>query len=57
MRSSAKDIKNARLSWQEVKRCGTISTRTYTCSIKEADWHMMQMRRSPELRNIKLEKL
>jgi hypothetical protein len=50
-------VKNARLTWQEVKNDGTISTRSYSCSAKEADWHLMQMRKSPNLRNIKMEKL
>jgi hypothetical protein len=51
------DIKNIRLTWQEVKNDGTISTRSYSCSDKEATWHLMQMRKSSSLRNIKMEKL
>lgn len=51
------DVKNVRLSWQEVKSDGTISNRTYACDDKAASWHLMQMRKSPSLRNIKMEKL
>lgn len=51
------DVKNVRLSWQEVKSDGTISNRTYACDDKSASWHLMQMHKSPSLRNIKLEKL
>ena len=57
MRLKAKDVKNIRLTWQEVKSDGTISSRTYACDDKSASWHLMQMRKSPSLRNIKLEKL
>ena len=51
------DVKNVRLTWQEVKNDGTISNRTYACDDKSASWHLMQMRKSPSLRNIKMEKL
>jgi hypothetical protein len=51
------DIKNIRLTWQEVKNDGTISNRSYACDDKSAGWHLMQMRKSPSLRNIKMEKL
>jgi hypothetical protein len=51
------DIKNIRLTWQEVKNDGTISNRSYACDDKSASWHLMQMRKSPSLRNIKMEKL
>jgi hypothetical protein len=53
----AKDIKNIRLTWQEVKNDGTISNRSYACDDRSASWHFMQMRKSPSLRNIKMEKL
>jgi hypothetical protein len=53
----SKDIKNIRLTWQEVKNDGTISNRSYACDDKSASWHLMQMRKSPSLRNIKMEKL
>lgn len=51
------DIKNIRLTWQEVKNDGTISNRSYACDDKSASWHLMQMRKSSSLRNIKMEKL
>jgi hypothetical protein len=51
------DIKNIRLTWQEVKNDGTISNRSYACDDKSASWHLLQMRKSPSLRNIKMEKL
>ena len=51
------DIKNIRLTWQEVKNDGTISNRSYACDDKSASWHLMQMRKSPSLRNIKMTKL
>ena len=51
------DVKNVRLSWQEVKSDGKISTRTYTCDHKSAQWHLDQMRKSPSLKNIRMEKL
>jgi hypothetical protein len=51
------DAKNVRLTWQEVKSDGTISNRTYACSDKAASWHLMQMRKSPSLRNIKMTKI
>lgn len=57
MRLKAKDIKNIRLTWQEIKNDGTISNRSYACDDKSASWHLMQMRKSPSLRNIKMEKL
>ena len=57
MKLKAKDIKNIRLTWQEVKNDGTISNRSYACDDKSASWHLMQMRKSPSLRNIKVEKL
>jgi hypothetical protein len=57
MKLKAKDIKNIRLTWQEVKNDGTISNRSYACYDKSASWHLMQMRKSPSLRNIKMEKL
>lgn len=57
MRLKAKDVKNIRLTWQEVKSDGTISSRTYACDDKSASWHLMQMRKSPSLRNIRMEKL
>jgi hypothetical protein len=53
----AKDIKNIRLTWQEVKNDGTISNRSYACDDRSASWHLMQMRKSSSLRNIKMEKL
>jgi hypothetical protein len=53
----AKDIKNIRLTWQEVKSDGTISNRSYACDDRTASWHLMQMRKSSSLRNIKMEKL
>jgi hypothetical protein len=57
MKLKAKDIKNIRLTWQEVKNDGTISNRSYACDDKSASWHLMQMRKSPTLKNIKMEKL
>jgi hypothetical protein len=57
LKLKAKDIKNIRLTWQEVKNDGTISNRSYACDDKSASWHLMQMRKSPSLRNIKMEKL
>lgn len=57
MKLKAKDVKNVRLTWQEVKNDGTISNRSYACDDKSASWHLMQMRKSPSLRNIKMEKL
>jgi hypothetical protein len=57
MKLKAKDIKNIRLTWQEVKNDGTISNRSYACDDKSASWHLMQMGKSPSLRNIKMEKL
>jgi hypothetical protein len=57
MKLKTKDIKNIRLTWQEVKNDGTISNRSYACDDKSASWHLMQMRKSPSLRNIKMEKL
>lgn len=57
MKLKAKDIKNIRLTWQEVKNDGTISNRSYACDDKSASWHLMQMRKSPSLKNIKMEKL
>ena len=57
MKLKAKDIKNIRLTWQEVKNDGTISNRSYACDDKSASWHLMQMRKSPSLRNIRMEKL
>jgi hypothetical protein len=53
----AKDIKNIRLTWQEVKNDGTISNRSYACDDRTASWHLMQMRKSASLRNIRMEKL
>jgi hypothetical protein len=53
----AKDIKNIRLTWQEVKNDGTISNRSYACDDRTASWHLMQMRKSSSLRNIRMEKL
>jgi hypothetical protein len=57
MKLKAKDIKNIRLTWQEVKNDGTISNRSYACDDKSASWHLMQMNKSSSLRNIKMEKL
>jgi hypothetical protein len=57
LKLKAKDIKNIRLTWQEVKNDGTISNRSYACDDKSASWHLMQMHKSPSLRNIKMEKL
>ena len=57
MKLKAKDIKNIRLTWQEVKNDGTISNRSYACDDKSASWHLQQMRKSSSLRNIKMEKL
>lgn len=57
MKLKAKDIKNIRLTWQEVKNDGTISNRSYACDDRSASWHLMQMRKSSSLRNIKMEKL
>ena len=57
MKLKAKDIKNIRLTWQEVKNDGTISNRSYACDDKSASWHLMQKRKSPSLRNIKMEKM
>lgn len=57
MKLKAKDIKNIRLTWQEVKSDGTISNRSYACDDRSASWHLMQMRKSSSLRNIKMEKL
>lgn len=57
MKLKTKDIKNIRLTWQEVKNDGTISNRSYACDDKSASWHLMQMRKSPNLRNVKMEKL
>lgn len=57
MKFKKTDAKNVRLTWQEVKSDGTISNRTYTCDDKSAQWHLDQMRKSPTLKNIKMEKL
>lgn len=57
MKLKAKDIKNIRLTWQEVKNDGTISNRSYACDDRTASWHLMQMRKSSSLRNIRMEKL
>ena len=57
MKLKAKDIKNIRLTWQEVKNDGTISNRSYACDDKSASWNLQQMRKSSSLRNIKMEKL
>jgi hypothetical protein len=57
LKLKAKDIKNIRLTWQEVKSDGTISNRSYACDDRSASWHLMQMRKSSSLRNIKMEKL
>jgi hypothetical protein len=57
MKLKSKDVKNVRLTWQEVKNDGTISNRSYACDDKSASWHLMQMRKSPSLRSIKMEKL
>lgn len=57
MKLKKTDVKNIRLTWQEVKNDGTISNRSYACDDKSASWHLMQMRKSPSLRNIKMEKL
>lgn len=51
------DVKNIRLTWQEVKSDGTISSRTYACDDKIAKYCLIQMHKSPSLRNIKMEKL
>jgi len=57
LKLKAKDIKNIRLTWQEVKSDGTISNRSYACDDRSASWHLMQMRKSSSLRNIRMEKL
>jgi hypothetical protein len=57
MKIKTTGIKNVRLTWQEIKSDGTISNRTYACDDKAASWHLMQMYKSPSLRNIKMEKL
>lgn len=57
MKLKQKTYKNVRLTWQELKSDGTISSRTYTCDDKSAQWHLDQMRKSPTLKNIKMEKL
>jgi hypothetical protein len=57
MKFKKTDVKNVRLTWQEVKSDGTISPRTYACDDKSASWHLMQMRKSPTLKNIRMEKL
>ena len=57
MKFKKTDVKNVRLTWQEVKNDGTISSRTYACDDKAASWHLMQMLKSPSIRNIKKEKL
>lgn len=57
MKIKQKTSKNIRLSWSEIKKDGTIADRTYTCDDKSAQWHLDQMRKSPSLRNIKMEKL
>ena len=57
MKIKQKTFKNIRLSWSEIKKDGTIADRTYTCDDKSAQWHLDQMRKSPSLRNIKMEKL
>lgn len=57
MKLKAKDIKNCKLTWQEVKTDGTISNRSYSCDQKDAHWHLMQMKKSSSLRNIRMEKL
>ena len=56
MKFKKTEDKNTKLSWEEVQRCGTIVSRTFACTAKSADWHMIQMRNSPTLRNIKMEK-
>lgn len=57
MKFKKTDVKNVRLTWQEVKNDGTISNRTYACDDKSASWHLIQMRKSPSLRNIKMTKI
>ncbi len=57
MKFKTKDVKNTKLTWQEVKTDGTISNRTYACDSKSANWHLMQMHKSPSLRNIKMTKI
>jgi len=57
MKIKKTDVKNVRLTWQEVKSDGTISNRTYACDDKAASWHLCQMRKSPTLKNIRMEKL
>lgn len=57
MKIKNKDIVNAKLTWQEVQKDGKISDRTYRCNAKHAEWHMIQMRTSPTLRNVKMEKI
>lgn len=57
MKFKKTDVKNVRLTWQEVKSDGTISNRTYACDDESANWHLMQMRKSPSLRNIKMTKI
>lgn len=57
MKLKTTEIKNIRLTWQEVKNDGTISTRSYACNQQDANWHLMQMRKSSSLRNVKMEKL
>lgn len=57
MKFKTKDVKNTKLTWQEVKSDGTISNRTYACDSKSASWHLMQMHKSPSLRNIKMTKI
>lgn len=57
MKFKKTDVKNTRLSWQEITSDGAVSNRTYTCDAKSAEWHMTQMRKSPSLRNIKLTKI
>ncbi len=57
MKLKQKTYKNVRLIWQELHIDGTISNRTYACDDKSASWHLMQMRKSPTLKNIRMEKL
>lgn len=57
MKLKQKTYKNVRLTWQELNIDGTISNRTYACNDKAASWHQMQMRKSPTLKNIRMEKL
>lgn len=54
---SKMQFETIRVTWQEIKSCGTIQDRSYTCKKTDAMWHLMQLRKSPDvIRNVKIER-